>query len=83
VGAWLGGTLDRSGSIVAAFILAIVWTFKGRTGPGVEKPGLLDILFRFLKLVVGFMISSLVFSFLLNSTTVRATRSMLGGLRTW
>ncbi|NSW86444.1 MAG: hypothetical protein HPY84_08995 [Syntrophobacteraceae bacterium] len=48
-----------------------------------EKPGLLDILFRLLKLVVGFMVSSLVSSFLLNSTNVRATRSMLGGLRTW
>jgi len=107
-GAWLGGTLDTSGSVVAAgalvselamkigvivkmsqnvligfaaFILAIVWTFK-KAMPG-EKPGAMEIWFRFPKFVLGFMIASVVFSFLLDPKTVDATKGVLGGLRTW
>lgn len=109
-GAWLGGTLDTSGSVVAAgalisdtamktgvivkmsqnvligvaaFILAVVWTFKGRTAPGAEKPTLLDIWFRFPKFVVGFIVASVVFSFLLSPEAVSASKGVLGGLRTW
>ena len=109
-GAWLGGTLDTSGSVVAAgalisetamktgvivkmsqnvligvaaFILAVVWTFKGKTGPGVEKPGLMEIWYRFPKFVLGFMISSLFFSFALSPKTVDVVKGMLGGLTTW
>jgi uncharacterized membrane protein YadS len=109
-GAWLGGTLDTSGSVVAAgalisesamktgvivkmsqnvligfaaFILAVVWSFKGKTGPGVEKPSFLDIWFRFPKFVLGYIIASVVFSFLLSPGVVTATKGMLGSLRTW
>jgi uncharacterized membrane protein YadS len=109
-GAWLGGTLDTSGSVVAAgalisesamkigvivkmsqnvligfaaFILAVVWSFKGKTGPGVEKPSFLEIWFRFPKFVLGYMIASVFFSFLLSPATVTATKGALGSLRTW
>lgn len=109
-GAWLGGTLDTSGSVVAAgalisetamktgvivklsqnvligfaaFILAVVWTFKGKAEPGAEKPGLMEIWYRFPKFVLGFMVASLLFSFVLSPATVSATKGMLGGLRTW
>lgn len=109
-GAWLGGTLDTSGSVVAAgalisetamktgvivkmsqnvligvaaFILAVVWTLKGKTEPGVEKPGLLEIWFRFPKFVLGFMIASVVFSFLLDPKTVGDVKGTLKGLQTW
>jgi len=109
-GAWLGGTLDTSGSVVAAgalisetamktgvivkmsqnvligvaaFILAIVWTLKGSAAPGAEKPTAMEIWYRFPKFVLGFIISSIVFSFLLNPATVNATKGVLGGLRTW
>jgi uncharacterized integral membrane protein (TIGR00698 family) len=109
-GAWLGGTLDTSGSVVAAgalisetamktgvivkmsqnvligfaaFILAVVWTFKESASAGMEKPGLMEIWFRFPKFVLGFMIASLVFSFALEPKTVDAVKGMLGGLRTW
>ncbi|MFA4904113.1 MAG: putative sulfate exporter family transporter [Desulfobaccales bacterium] len=110
-GAWLGGTLDTSGSVVAAgalisevamkvgvivkmsqnvligvaaFILSVVWTFKGRTAAGVEeKPSLMEIWYRFPKFILGFIISSLVFSFLLDPKTVSAVKGSLGGLRTW
>jgi uncharacterized membrane protein YadS len=109
-GAWLGGTLDTSGSVVAAgalisesamktgvivkmsqnvligfaaFILAVVWSFKGKTGAGVEKPGLLDIWFRFPKFVLGYLIAPVVFSFLLTPGAVGATKGVLASLRTW
>jgi len=110
-GAWLGGTLDTSGSVVAAgaliseaamkvgvivkmsqnvligvaaFILSVVWTFRGRTAAGVEeKPSLMEIWYRFPKFILGFIIASLVFSFLLSPKTVSAVKGSLGGLRTW
>jgi len=107
-GAWMGGTLDTSGSVVAAgslvsegamkigvivkmsqnvligfaaFILAIVWTFR-KAAPG-EQPGAIEIWFRFPKFVLGFMIASLIFSFLLDPKTVSAVKGQLGALRTW
>lgn len=109
-GAWLGGTLDTSGSVVAAgalisetamkvgvivkmsqnvligfaaFILAVVWTFKkAEEVPGGEKPGWIEIWHRFPKFVLGFIIASLVFSFLLSPQTVGAVKGQLSGLRT-
>ena len=107
-GAWLGGTLDTSGSVVAAgalvseaamkigvivkmsqnvligfaaFILAIVWTFK-KAAPG-DKPGAIEIWFRFPKFVLGFIVASVLFSFVLDTKTVDAVKGQLGALRTW
>lgn len=107
-GAWLGGTLDTSGSVVAAgalvsdaamkigvivkmsqnvligfaaFILAIVWTFK-KAAPG-ETPGAIEIWFRFPKFVLGFIVASVIFSFFLDPKTVNAVKGQLGALRTW
>ncbi|MBA4418246.1 MAG: putative sulfate exporter family transporter [Syntrophus sp. (in: bacteria)] len=107
-GAWMGGTLDTSGSVVAAgslvsetamkvgvivkmsqnvligfaaFILAIVWTFK-KAVPG-EKPGAAEIWYRFPKFVLGFIIASLIFSFILDAKTVDAVKGQLGSMRTW
>ncbi len=110
-GAWLGGTLDTSGSVVAAgalisetamktgvivkmsqnvfigfaaFFLAIWWTYKEcRDLPESEKPGAIEIWNRFPKFVLGFMASSLVFSFLLTPATISAVKGSLGGIRTW
>ncbi|MEW6668981.1 MAG: putative sulfate exporter family transporter [Thermodesulfobacteriota bacterium] len=109
-GAWLGGTLDTSGSVVAAgalisetamkvgvivkmsqnvligvaaFILSIIWTFKKAAEvPGGQKPSLMEIWYRFPKFVLGFIIASVVFSFLLDPQTVKAVKGSLGGLRT-
>ncbi len=105
-GAWLGGTLDTSGSVVAAgalisetamkvgvivkmsqnvligvaaFILSVVWTFKG-TAPGAEKPTLMEIWYRFPKFVLGFLVSSVVFSFLVSPQTISAVKGSLNGL---
>jgi uncharacterized membrane protein YadS len=65
----------------AAFILAIVWTFK-KAAPG-EKPGAAEIWYRFPKFVLGFMIASIVFSFFLDAKTVDAVKGQLGAMRTW
>jgi uncharacterized integral membrane protein (TIGR00698 family) len=109
-GAWLGGTLDTSGSVVAAgalisdtamkvgvivkmsqnvligfaaFILAVVWTFKQvEDVPGAGKPGASEIWHRFPKFVLGFMAASLLFSFVLDPKTIAAVKGQLSGLRT-
>jgi uncharacterized integral membrane protein (TIGR00698 family) len=108
-GAWLGGTLDTSASVVAAgaliseaamktgvivkfsqnaligvaaFILAIWWTLKAGAATG-QKPSAGIIWERFPKFVLGFILASVVFSFLLPADLVRGTRSALGELRTW
>jgi uncharacterized membrane protein YadS len=108
-GAWLGGTLDTSASVVAAgalisepamktgvivkfsqnaligvaaFILAIWWTFKKGAETG-QRPSAGIIWERFPKFVLGFLVASFVFSFLLHIDTVGATKSILGDLRVW
>ncbi len=108
-GAWLGGTLDTSASVVAAgalisepamkagvivkfsqnaligvaaFILSIWWTFKAGAATG-ERPSTRVIWERFPKFVLGFLVASFVFSFLLHIDTVGATKSVLGDLRVW
>jgi uncharacterized integral membrane protein (TIGR00698 family) len=110
-GAWLGGTLDTSGSVVAAgaliseaamktgvivkmsqnvligvaaFILSIIWTLKACKIEGSkETPRASEIWNRFPKFVLGFLIASLLFSFVVDPKIVGATKGMLGGLRTW
>jgi uncharacterized membrane protein YadS len=106
-GAWLGGTLDTSGSVVAAgaliseiamkagvivkfsqnvligvaaFLISLWWTFKKGAEKG-ERPSAAVIWERFPKFVLGFVIASLVFSFLLDETTVNATKGTLAALR--
>lgn len=107
-GAWLGGTLDTSGSVVAAgalisdlamkvgvtvkmsqnvliglaaFILSVVWTMKGAAVG--EKPSLLEIWYRFPKFVLGFLASSLLFSFALSEATIKAIGRPLQSLEVW
>jgi uncharacterized membrane protein YadS len=108
-GAWLGGTLDTSASVVAAgalvseaamktgvivkfsqnaligvaaFILAIWWTMRAGAKTG-QRPSARVIWDRFPKFVLGFIVASAVFSFLLSSDLVSGTRSALGEIRTW
>jgi uncharacterized integral membrane protein (TIGR00698 family) len=108
-GAWLGGTLDTSASVVAAgalvseaamktgvivkfsqnaligvaaFILAIWWTVKAGAASG-QKPSAGIIWERFPKFVLGFILASIIFSFVVPEDMVRGTRSALGELRVW
>lgn len=107
-GAWLGGTLDTTGSVVAAgalisepamktgvivkfsqnvligvaaFILAIWWAFKKGAETG-ERPSPRVIWERFPKFVLGFLVASFVFSFLLDPKLVSETKGLMTGLRT-
>ncbi len=107
-GAWIGGTLDTTGSVVAAgalisevtmkvgtivkfsqnvligvaaFVLSIWWTLKKGKQTG-ERPSARVIWERFPKFVLGFLIASFVFSFLLDPDLVKETKGILGGLRT-
>ncbi len=107
-GAWIGGTLDTTGSVVAAsglisetalkigtiiklsqnvligvaaFLLAIWWSFKKGTQTG-ERPSARVIWERFPKFVLGFLVISLVFSFLVSPEVVKENKGLLNGLRT-
>jgi uncharacterized integral membrane protein (TIGR00698 family) len=107
-GAWIGGTIDTTGAVVAAgaiagtvamevavvtkmaqnvligvaaFLLAIWFSLKGKEAG--ERPGLLDIWFRFPKFVVGFIVASVIFSFFTSEATAKAVTGVTGGLRGW
>jgi uncharacterized integral membrane protein (TIGR00698 family) len=106
-GAWLGGTLDTSGSVVAAgalisdaamktgvivkfsqnvligfaaFILAVWWAIKRGAETG-ERPSAGVIWERFPKFVLGFLVASILFSFILPASIVNPTKGILSGLR--
>jgi uncharacterized membrane protein YadS len=108
-GAWLGGTLDTSGSVLAAtemigevasktgtvvklsqnvligfaaFFISIWWTMRERSSnPNAPRPTAGIIWERFPKFVIGFIATSLVFSFLLTPETVKAVEKPLKSLR--
>ena len=96
-GAWMGGTIDTTGAVVAsgsligetaaqtavivkssqnvllgaaAFIISLVWSYKGNGSA--QKPTLGVIWDRFPKFVVGFILASLVFSFCFDMETAKA-----------
>ncbi|WP_089836298.1 YeiH family protein [Chitinophaga filiformis] len=108
-GAWLGGTIDTSGAVVAAgsilgeealkyatlvkfsqnvllglaaFFISLYWSYT-RKDAGYEKPTLRTIWERFPKFVLGFVLASLLFSFLLSPDTVTATKGPLKELQTY
>ncbi|HRT71133.1 MAG TPA: putative sulfate exporter family transporter [Syntrophales bacterium] len=108
-GAWLGGTLDTTASVVAAgallsetamkigvivkmsqnvligvvaFILSVIWTIKKKEIEGGGRPSAVEIWNRFPKFVLGFMISSVVFSFVLSPTTVASAKGVLRSFET-
>jgi uncharacterized membrane protein YadS len=66
---------------VAAFVLALWWTFKKGAETG-QRPGAGVIWERFPKFVLGFLVASFVFSFILNPETVSAVKGTLTGFRT-
>jgi uncharacterized membrane protein YadS len=107
-GAWLGGTLDTTPSVVAAgalisepalkagtivkasqnvligfaaFFLSVWWSVKKKP-QGIEKPSVKLIWERFPKFVLGFVLASLLFSFVIDKAVVQDTKSLFVGLRT-
>lgn len=107
-GAWLGGSIDTSGAVVAsgtlvgeealkistivkfsqnvllgvaAFAISVYWTYSktaANENGHVQKPTLGVIWERFPKFVVGFLIASLLFSFVLSEGTVAEVK---GGIK--
>jgi uncharacterized membrane protein YadS len=72
---------------VAAFLLTVWWTMKRKAGRGGEpgaapRTSLAIIWERFPKFVFGFLVASVVFSWLLSDTAVADTRGPLTAVRT-
>ncbi|MFS8616768.1 MAG: putative sulfate exporter family transporter [Solitalea sp.] len=111
-GAWMGGTIDTTGAVVAAgtllgeeavtyatvvkfsqnvllglaaFAISIYWTYTNKES-AVEKPGLKTIWKRFPKFVLGFVLASLLFSFVLTPTlasdTLKEVSASVKGIQT-
>lgn len=105
-GAWMGGTIDTTGAVVAsgkflgetaetysviikssqnvllgiaAFAISIYWSLRGTNQT--EKPTTRVIWDRFPKFVVGFLVASLVFSFLIPMEQAKELGSLAKGLR--
>ncbi|HZY81355.1 MAG TPA: putative sulfate exporter family transporter [Cyclobacteriaceae bacterium] len=109
-GAWLGGTIDTTGAVVAsgtlvgetalqistivklsqnvllglaAFAISIYWTYSSeKPGKDVEKPTLGLIWERFPKFVLGFVATSLFFSFLISPEKVKAVKDSIKSIQT-
>lgn len=91
-GAWIGGTVDSTGAVVAAgtmlgktaaevaslvkmlqnaligfvsFFMAVFWVSSIERQPGDPKPSVSEIWVRFPKFIIGFMLASAFFSFIL------------------
>jgi len=69
---------------VAAFGLSVWWTVRGGAS-GADRPDVSASVIweRFPKFVLGFLATSLLFSFVLTDGLVDATTGVLRGLRTW
>lgn len=104
-GAWLGGTIDTTGAVVAAgtmvgeeavkiasvvkfsqnvllglaaFFISLYWTYINSTDNKEVKPSARLIWERFPKFVLGFVASSVLFSFLVTPETVETVK---GGIK--
>jgi uncharacterized integral membrane protein (TIGR00698 family) len=103
-GAWLGGTIDTTGAVVAAgtiagetglkyativkfsqnvllgvaaFAISVFWAYRKRGEGKQERVPLSVIWERFPKFVLGFILASLVFSFLLNPETAASSGKVI------
>jgi uncharacterized integral membrane protein (TIGR00698 family) len=112
-GAWIGGTVDSTGAVVAAgellgeqamevatvikliqnvmialiaFVIAFIWVTKIDTTKN-EKPGLIQIWFRFPKFILGFVFLSLLSSFIIlptiGETLLTDTLKLTASIRTF
>lgn len=68
---------------VVAFVLAVAWCYKekARDASCVTKPSAMEIWWRFPKFVLGFIVASFVFSFMIDPEVVEETAPLLGHLR--
>ena len=110
-GAWLGGTIDTTGAVVAAgtiagetglkyativkfsqnvllglaaFAISIFWAYRKREdGVKGERVPVRIIWDRFPKFVLGFILASLVFSFVLSPETAHASGKVIKSFSTF
>lgn len=113
-GAWIGGTVDSTGAVVAAgamlgetatevaalvkmlqnaligfvsFFLAVLWVSRIERKPGDPKPSPMEIWIRFPKFIIGFLLASAFFSFVLipgmGQETVDGIIKVTTSLRNW
>lgn len=107
-GAWMGGTIDTTGAVVAAgnmlgeeglkyatvvkfsqnvllglaaFAISVYWTYTKKEMT--EKPTAGMIWDRFPKFVLGFIIASLIFSFVLSADLVSTLKTPLKNIQTF
>lgn len=107
-GAWMGGTIDTTGAVVAAgnmlgeeglkyatvvkfsqnvllgvaaFVISVYWTYTNKDKT--EKPSARMIWDRFPKFVLGFMLASLIFSFVISTEVVSALKTPLKNIQTF
>jgi uncharacterized membrane protein YadS len=107
-GAWLGGSIDTTGAVVAsgtlvgeealkistivkfsqnvllglaAFAISVYWTYSKNAAAGQEKPTVGVIWERFPKFVLGFIIASLLFSFVIPAETTASVKNSLKNLQ--
>ncbi|MCK7555254.1 YeiH family protein [Chitinophaga sedimenti] len=108
-GAWLGGTIDTSGAVVAAgtlageeafkiativkfsqnvllglaaFGISVYWAYTKKQD-NAQKPGIHTIWERFPKFVLGFIVASLIFSFLVPAATFKDLKAPIKDLQTF
>lgn len=71
----------------AAFFLAVWATLSLERKPGAERPSYMEIWYRFPKFIVGFIVASLIISFLvepsLGSDAAKAVAKLCKSYRTW
>ena len=67
---------------LVAFAISLWWAFRNDSRNG-ERPTVSVIWERFPKFVLGFVVASLLFSFVLSSEFVDSTRDLMRGLRSW
>ena len=114
-GAWIGGVIDNTGSVVAAgeiigtkealnaaamvkmaqnlligfaaFFLAIWASVSLSVKEGGEKPSFMEVWFRFPKFIVGFVVASLLISFVIlpayDEKVVKGMQNLCKGYRVW
>jgi uncharacterized integral membrane protein (TIGR00698 family) len=107
-GAWMGGTIDTTGAVVAAgnmlgeeglkyatvvkfsqnvllgvaaFVISVYWTYTKKESN--EKPSARLIWDRFPKFVIGFMLASLIFSFVIPTDVVTTLKTPLKNIQTF
>jgi uncharacterized integral membrane protein (TIGR00698 family) len=104
-GAWLGGTIDTTGAVVAAgtitgeeglkyativkfsqnvllglaaFIISIFWAYRSRENNQKGKHVPVSIIWdRFPKFVLGFILASIIFSFILSPEAARSSGKVM------